>query len=1017
MSDTSIKINNDDKIDNPHNGNLITIIQVSPNGSYVVTYSPEDHSVVGWNSLDDDEQKLKPDRSIKISDNNIQQICVSNNKELAYIYDNKLKIIDMNNEEEIELWEKNVYKNFYYCTFSAQDKLICCNDVEDRHGTYQKIILFYHIKKQGSFDRFWVIPKNFELISIKAETIYLLSNNYVYTRDIYTGTSIRLFVNEKEDEECKCDDIEISSDRRFACLRIKDKIIVYSLNLEIPIATLDNNNDTQLYNFINHTSRICLLHLLIPLLKSGLRNSILKRCLKEECQNYNNIQIKTFNCREKNQDFNKLIGHAYGISDGNVWKIKFENNILSKINFAFKNSNDLDDENDDLNIYLFNPYVDIIYELFQEAISNFNHKEEINLPKWKIKITNRKLEFQWNTKVIEFNNNIQIHHLYGSKLLNDNDILILTGIGLFIYHFNKKSKLSIKYFYYMNLSMDDDEKNKEELKKVFSNDFGRKFNTLFLPLPNYDSFKLSDEWVSYIKDNKESLLKYGAGLLSYAIEEHKLELIDTIYENCLNHFKKDLRNNIAFLKIITSKIPKYYPEYIQKYSLESTMIIDSPCYSINRNFHLRPFQYLQMSRLFVLNLYRHNQLLKLHEYNKISYYILNIWDHLLAFINPAYYALPVWCNNVNNIFYFAIPFPFYIYDKILNLITPPTSTITFMIPYIGFANYPSDYNWFKEFFKPQPNQFVKTINRDFYKTWNAEVLINSKWNSYGRVYYGMIWILFMTFLGCFTAAATIPQQHINGDTRKKLLKASIALGVIHLSVEIRQIIYNFTKWFKDHWNYFEPGFSLDKQTNNNDLNNPWNLVNTYSKVLDDGTFDSNPYIIQIPDENTNMFTNYKTAIFAMYLFLTGDSSALTNWKYINNPSLVILIILFSLLIVVYLMNLFIGLLNLEIDKDYDRVSYLVQKAEILAEIELFYLLPQQRRIKLFFPNIIYYCADVDKVRAEVKKLIKDGRWSNEFPEMKKDLFKKLNIKRNPEEADLRILLEEVQSKLKYIENL
>jgi hypothetical protein len=61
---------------------------------------------------------------------------------------------------------------------------------------------------------------------------------------------------------------------------------------------------------------------------------------------------------------------------------------------------------------------------------------------------------------------------------------------------------------------------------------------------------------------------------------------------------------------------------------------------------------------------------------------------------------------------------------------------------------------------------------------------------------------------------------------------------------------------------------------------------------------------------------------------------------------------FSFLIVIYLMNLFIGLLNMAIEKDNDRASYLAQKAEVIAEIELFYLLPHQRRWKPWFPEIM-----------------------------------------------------------------
>jgi hypothetical protein len=64
-------------------------------------------------------------------------------------------------------------------------------------------------------------------------------------------------------------------------------------------------------------------------------------------------------------------------------------------------------------------------------------------------------------------------------------------------------------------------------------------------------------------------------------------------------------------------------------------------------------------------------------------------------------------------------------------------------------------------------------------------------------------------------------------------------------------------------------FSFDEYTNNNDPNNPWNIATTYNQVFENGTINPNPYIIQQPDRNTNMFVNFKTAIFAMYLFLAG----------------------------------------------------------------------------------------------------------------------------------------------------
>jgi hypothetical protein len=61
-------------------------------------------------------------------------------------------------------------------------------------------------------------------------------------------------------------------------------------------------------------------------------------------------------------------------------------------------------------------------------------------------------------------------------------------------------------------------------------------------------------------------------------------------------------------------------------------------------------------------------------------------------------------------------------------------------------------------------------------------------------------------------------------------------------------------------------FSFDELTNNDDPNNPWNIANSYNLVSENG---KNPYLIQQPDENTNMFVNFRTSLFAIYLFLTG----------------------------------------------------------------------------------------------------------------------------------------------------
>ncbi|UZO24088.1 uncharacterized protein OCT59_016406 [Rhizophagus irregularis] len=94
------------------------------------------------------------------------------------------------------------------------------------------------------------------------------------------------------------------------------------------------------------------------------------------------------------------------------------------------------------------------------------------------------------------------------------------------------------------------------------------------------------------------------------------------------------------------------------------------------------------------------------------------------------------------------------------------------------------------------------------------------------------------------------------------------------------------------------------------------------------------FFIQKPDENTNMFIDFRTALLAMYTFLTGDSSALSNWLYLDNQAI------------------WFKFLTLEIE-------------------------------------VIYYYANVDRTREEIKRLISRDEWNADaFPEMKKDLFKK-----------------------------
>ncbi|EXX52921.1 hypothetical protein RirG_248730 [Rhizophagus irregularis DAOM 197198w] len=550
--------------------------------------------------------------------------------------------------------------------------------------------------------------------------------------------------------------------------------------------------------------------------------------------------------------------YVFGILNERVWKSKFDEK-MSKTNFSSEKSDELNKENNKivecdeyLNVHSFNLYnMDTVSTLFQEAIAN-DREESIeltgNLIKWYIHINIddgkiklevfKKINTKWesiSTRTenfpYKFKKSYEKHELIASSLLNNDDIVILISFGILIYTFSENNKSS------------ENEKSSEKVKSIFLNYFyfidpyknynkkkymktlqhcKRIFSKSTLPLPTYDSFRL-DGWISDVINNKSSLLKYGVELLKFAIKEHKLELIDDIYKKCMACFKEDLMNNKSFLSIITSAMPlldEYYPEYILKYSSETNMIIDSSFYSIehrNKNFHL--YSFFQSPQ--IANLSKSLLWTKWHN-KRFCNFRIKWWKKFLLFLFLRFIrwtiqtliillTLPLYLatfyilskyNFINNIsFSTSSDIYFYIKLKIEKYITT-TPTITFMIPYINFVNYSKDYNWFLELIKPQPSPFTETINRNIYKTWNGEALINFKWNAYGKYYYAIIWILFMTLLGCFTTAATIPQQYINKEVRQQLFIASIILGSIHLIFEIRQFCYNITKWFYNFWNIF-----------------------------------------------------------------------------------------------------------------------------------------------------------------------------------------------------------------------
>ncbi|KAF0561206.1 transient receptor potential cation channel subfamily a member 1-like [Gigaspora margarita] len=177
------------------------------------------------------------------------------------------------------------------------------------------------------------------------------------------------------------------------------------------------------------------------------------------------------------------------------------------------------------------------------------------------------------------------------------------------------------------------------------------------------------------------------------------------------------------------------------------------------------------------------------------------------------------------------------------------------------------------------------------------------------------------------------------------------------------------------YSYNQPSFT-------NDANNPWNLVPTYKFISPNSTIEKLS-LTEIPDDNTNLFTMFSTSILAVYFMLTGDSSSVSSWVLKDNWTLAFLLIIFSFFTTIYLLNLFITLLGNAIDERYNEESFLQLRGEILAEIELFWMLSYERRKKNWFPDILYYEVSVHELKHYIKNIEDEEILQNLLPAIKK----------------------------------
>ncbi|PKC11288.1 hypothetical protein RhiirA5_497817 [Rhizophagus irregularis] len=1123
-----------------HDGEKISSVSISPNGTYAVTYCGEDNSIEGW-IIEDSKLVLNSKSPFKLSDsfyilteksirnkvNNSKIVCCytrDNYSELLGYDDKDIKIEVYQMASEPRLVKLNPPIKFWPDSYEwpifnfrkNNDLIIFQSNILSVYSQNNKINGNLILKSSSRLSG-RIIGLT---IDVDNDNIWAISDNYLFKWDFET---LELKFNMKDK------DLTIISKANLTIVKYYNEIVIFSKDVHYPIRKIQ----TEISN--------------------------IKVKLLYDSQNY---YLLVFNMPKKDEKQNIFLYHpkskvAIGLVNGRFSCINLSNKKWHEFFDKEIEESSTPFEKDVCNDTLLVPDMENIKSLF--------------LKKRTIIYTFKMLEFKdkkYHWRILKEGNGYVlsvldsngvscskkvIPRLSNSEILGNNALVIrLDNYQLIIFEYDHDNK-EIKGKYYF------------KVEPLFGNILPiTDINTVGVCKKNTDFYAIWSEMIISLIEDDKYFEKYGATLLPMLIKSNdpkSAHYIKEIYNKCIELVKKDLKRNLKLLNIITSSmydLYKKYPDYLTQFNSEMFLVLDPYPEKINNNSneyysHFHTFtQEIDNNKIFKLRQIIINWIIGIYTFTTLQfkpydfsenfddfddnyddddddddytyYNIFNIFRRLCIGykliidkykeIHPKWYILYTIgiITLVPILILLFVIFP--IFSEILNIISIYTVTLTayllispfmivylvyiysdkeriakqciiFIVPYINYSCYPSKYNWWKEIIYPPSNSFIKTCKKEFYTNWNGEAVIDFKWKKFGRLYYFIIWLIFIVFLICFTIAS-YPTNSLSQEIRIKLYKTSIAFGFFHLIFELRQFIWNPKKYL-NIWNAFDlsaylsvtitsiylikydnvPDWALSVSCllldlkfllffrifeyfgiyfaiiigvakrifsflimlaiiiasfahafflllhpqefinsvnvpNSNDPNNPWTLSSTFIQVDENGN-PLNQTFIQVPDENTNLFYSYPTSLLAVYLFLTGDQNSLSLWTPKNateNTVLFLLMVIFSFLIVIYLMNLFIGLLNMAIEEDNNKASYLAQKAEAIAEIELFYLLPFQRRWRTWFPEMIYYTAGVVEARTYINKAKEKGDWKKkDWREMKDKILEHLGMEDKDIEED------------------
>lgn len=322
-----------------------------------------------------------------------------------------------------------------------------------------------------------------------------------------------------------------------------------------------------------------------------------------------------------------------------------------------------------------------------------------------------------------------------------------------------------------------------------------------------------------IVDDKELFSKFGSEILKMAIENNYNDIVKKVIDKIIESIQVNSENRgymelanpsqtncsymMTLLPFISSnflELSKKYPDFAIKY-ISYTSIILSPYCDFIRN-----------STNTSLHSYSNVYIKKSNPVNNYFKPISSLWTRSKTDQSSTSQ------QEVVQTISFIVPFPrICVYKNQKNNgskkndrnnnhhETEKTENIE-KINHETENNVPHDdhpFNIWNEFlYNPKSLLFCNIDSNHFYNWWNFAAIIDFKWRTFGRIYYFLIWFLYIVYYICYTLASILEPNFITDVQRKSLFIISIIFGSIFLIFEILQCLWDYKIYFKDPWNYF-----------------------------------------------------------------------------------------------------------------------------------------------------------------------------------------------------------------------